>query len=196
MKLAYWQIIVSGGGGILAVVVAPFIAAQLAVRRLSRELDNARLDELRGVLDEGAVELAHADRVIVVASNGLTNNKKLDLGDLRTVADRLVVLYWRLALRLSDDTVANQFNVALAGCEDVHTALHGWGPGDDLASVRDDLRRARRKFTEGHLLFLNEATALVGPSKAALVRSRRASGRSRSRLKAIWHDRRWPKGRG
>ncbi len=52
MPLGVWQIIVTAIG----IVVAPIIAAKLAVRNLQIERDHARLDELRNVLDEAAAQ--------------------------------------------------------------------------------------------------------------------------------------------
>ena len=171
MSLAEWQIAAT----VVVGVGSPFVAAQLAVRRLGHELDNARLDELRGVLDETVVALARAVDLQTDALHALRAEPNPDLHDHEAVISELIVLYARIHLRIGEHVVTGILGEALKQSQAVHLGLMSWA--GDSEHARQELRTARHAVTEAYATFLEEARVLVGASDQALAR---LSGERRS----------------
>jgi hypothetical protein len=172
VSLGYWQI----GVALVVGVVSPFLAAYLAVGRISRELDNARLDDLRGVLDEVVEHLARADRLTSEVKAALSPETSLTVDEpiakLDGEVQALIALYGRVTLRLFDDPLGDHLHQVVDALQNIRNAAEWVNPEHRRATGREIGEQVER-FRKAHAALLKDGRALVGPSAGALRRARR-----------------------
>jgi hypothetical protein len=173
--------IVSIASGALVAIMAPLVSSWREDRRADRRANDARLDELRSVLDAGSLALATAEQSMIDASIALTVTRDLDVGNAE-IAN----------LRVANEDVhraAAQLQVRLSIEHPIHAvyaaAMMGlaYGLGALLLQaivVRDatDLRaqhlgwmdadyqwhNAQRRVSDGRREFARLCSQVVGPN--------------------------------
>jgi hypothetical protein len=172
MSIDAWQIVVA--------VVSPFAAAWFAVSQVGRELDNARMDDLRRVLDAVLERLARADRLVADVQAALANDDQPTLTRLTSELDdelqAAYALWAQVTLRLFDD----QLNQHLYGVLNELQKIGNAAKEADERSRREvgkEIAEAAKGFGEARAQVLREGREIVGPSRRALARSRRRDSR-------------------
>jgi hypothetical protein len=168
MALGDWQIIAT----VIIGFASPFVAARFAVSQVGRELDNARLDELRGVLDDTVSALSRAGGLLGDAATAV--GKHQEAPDMQAEAEGLLDVLWRLQLRIGEDPVARHVEDAYRAFQRARMGFAEWGDADARRETRD----GRRQFTDAYRALIEDARDLVGPSRQALKRIRRSIPRS------------------
>jgi hypothetical protein len=172
MSLDAWQIVVA--------VVSPFAAAWFAVNQVGRELDNARMDDLRGVLDAILERLTRADRLVADMQPALANDDEPTLsrltGELDDELQAAYALWAQVTLRLFDDQLSEHLYGALNALQNIGNAAKETGERS-RREIGKEMGERAKDFGKARAEVLREGREIVGPSRRALARSRRRDSR-------------------
>jgi uncharacterized membrane-anchored protein YhcB (DUF1043 family) len=172
-----WQIIVT----VIGIFVAPYLAAKLAVRNLQVERDQARLDELRNVLDETAAQVAICQRAEVAAVtavlHGVGDDPLHDVDTLDNAIQPLIASIGRVALRLDNDPISDALFEITVQSQAIRQALRTHLAGE-TTETEQQASTAAEALTNAHAKFLQLGRQVVGPSEQAI-----ADARKRHRLR-------------
>lgn len=174
--------IVSVGASALVAITVPIVSARFEHRRLRLDQNNSALEELRAVLDQGALALASGEaalRQLELDAERIQKPGGFDEGAGSTEVVRPAVaavrVVWeqrfRIGLRLgSQAEISRVYARAMAALQVelsvLEAALHDGASSDDevewtrvAAAVGD----ARDTFRAAQQAFLDSASVLVGP---------------------------------
>jgi hypothetical protein len=164
-------------------IAVPMINARMERARLRGQLQNDRLDELRSVLDLGAVALAQTDQLLAVAELAVERSQATDAQEedrtsagsalaevdrsLAEVLDQQVRTSIRLGPEVETVAAYAEARVALVEEQDILRSAFDGGPSSDdpvgWKEVVSPLYEARSSFRQAQRSFAEMAADLVSP---------------------------------